>query len=62
MCYIIRFVLFGEISGSGDMRTLWGSKKVSFVRSVYNYLSVGEGSEEKSPFKEGCDVWSPLSP
>ena len=37
-------------------------KRVLSVRNVNNSLSVEKSSEEKSPFKEGCDVWSPLSP
>ena len=37
-------------------------KRVLAVRNVNNSLSLEKSSEEKSPFKEGCDVWSPLSP
>ena len=33
-------------------------KRVLSVCNVNNSLSVKESSEEKSPFKEGCDVWS----
>ena len=32
-------------------------KRVLCVHIVNNYLSVENSSEEKSPFKEGCDVW-----
>ena len=37
-------------------------KRLLSVCHVNNSLPVEKSSEEKSPFKEGCDVWSPWGP